>query len=155
MTDTAFQYLVFNIASHYFAANVLQIDDVIRSKKTTEVPLSKINIRGLSNLRGHIVTEIDVAQTLNIKRDTVPEASYSVVTHINQEFYSLAFDGIGDVIEIPADQIDTLPETVQKKWHLVSNGVFQDESNLIVLLDFPLFIKMVSENKDHSLNNVA
>jgi purine-binding chemotaxis protein CheW len=155
MTKTLSQYLVFNIDTHYFAANVLQIDDVIRSKKTTNVPLSKKNITGLSNLRGHIVTEIDVAKTLNIQRSKKPEASYSVVTHIDHEFYSLAFDGIGDVIEIPAEGIDPLPETVQKKWHFVSHGVFQDRNYLIVLLDFPLFIKMITENKSDVMSIVA
>ena len=155
MTSLHTQYLVFNIASHYFAANVLQIDDVIRSKKTTTVPLSRKNITGLSNLRGHIVTEINVEKTLNIKRMNNCDGSYSVVTHIEQEFYSLTFDGIDDVINIPNNKIDPLPETVQKKWHFVSHGVFQDKNNLIVLLDFPLFIKMVSENKDSQVSVIA
>lgn len=145
------QYLIFNIGTHYFASNVLNIDDVIRSGKTTSVPLSKKNIRGLSNLRGHIVTEIDVAKTLNIVRDEKPKESYSVVTHINNEFYSLTFDGIGDVIEIKSDSIDPLPETVNKKWHNVSNGVFQSEDNLLVILDFLLFIEIVSEEKQEAV----
>lgn len=141
------QYLVFNIGSHYFAANVLNIDDVIRSGKTTYVPLSKPNIRGLSNLRGHIVTEIDVAKTLNIIRHEKQKESYSVVTHIKNEFFSLTFDGIGDVIEIKSDKVDPLPETVNKKWHSVSKGVYQAEEHLIVILDFPLFIQVVSETE--------
>ena len=87
------QYLVLNIGEHHFAANVANIEDVIKSRKTTPVPLSKPNITGLLNLRGHIVTEIDVAMTLDIQRPPPADGGLAVVIMLDDEFYSLTFDG--------------------------------------------------------------
>ena len=95
------QYLILNIGAHSFAVPVMNIQDVIKSINKTPVPLSKANINGLLNLRGHIVTEIDVAKTLGIEgRKHDSKNDFAVVVDIKDEFYSFAFDGIGDVIEI-------------------------------------------------------
>jgi len=134
------QYLILNIGEHYFAADVHHIEDVIRCRKTTPVPLSKKNITGVLNLRGHIVTEIDVAITLDIKSDNTQK--YIIVICVESEFYSLSFDGIGDVINIEENDILPVPETVEKKWHHVAKGIYRDPNNLFVLLDLSLFIDM-------------
>jgi chemotaxis signal transduction protein len=79
------QYLVLNIGAHYFAADVSHIEDVIKSRKTTAVPLSKGNIKGVLNLRGHIVTEVNVAKTLNIKEKNIEKNRHHYIVVINTE----------------------------------------------------------------------
>ena len=141
------QYLILNIDDHNFAAKVSNIEDVIQLSKTTPVPLSKDTIGGLLNLRGHIVTEIDVSKTLGI--DTEVKDGYAVViTTPQDEFYSLSFEGIGDVIEIGFSDIEPLPETVQKSWHSVSKGVYRNDDQLIVILDLDMFIDHLIDDED-------
>ena len=112
------EYLILNIGQHHFAANVSNIQDVIRSGNKTPVPLAKKSIGGLLNLRGHIVTEINVSETLGIKKET--DTGFSIVINNNDELYSLPFDGIGDVIDVSASDIEPLPETIQRSWHQVA-----------------------------------
>jgi purine-binding chemotaxis protein CheW len=149
--NTGNQYLVLNIGEHYFAANVSNIEDVIKRRKTTPVPLSKPNITGLLNLRGHIVTEIDVAMSLGIDRKLGPEDGMAVVITVDDEFYSLAFEGVGDVLTIEASEIDPLPETVQKSWHQVTRGVKQLDDKFLVLLDLVLLIDVLRNENEEAI----
>ena len=144
------QFLILNIGPHNFAVNVYNIQDVIRQRATTPVPLSKDNINGLMNLRGHIVTEINVAHSMKIIEHEVQKDGFAVVTMIEDEFYSLLFGGIGDVIEIKPEQIDPLPETIQKSWHQVSAGVHQLSDRLLVILDLKTLVDIFVKNPDTS-----
>lgn len=148
--DGSSQFLILNIGQHHFAADVRHIQDVIKRRQTTRVPLAKRHIVGLLNLRGHIVTEISVARTLGIK-ETVMAAGegFTVVINRNEELYSLLFDGIGDVIEISPSEIEPLPETVERRWHQISKGVYRQEEKLLVILDFALLMGLMSD-EEHS-----
>lgn len=144
------QFLILNIGPHHFAADVRHIQDVIKRRQTTRVPLAKPHIVGLLNLRGHIVTEISVARTLGIKeRKMAAGEGFTVVINRNEELYSLLFDGIGDVIEINPSDIEPLPETVERRWHQISRGVHRLEDKLLVILDFSLLMGLMAE-EDHS-----
>lgn len=149
------KYLVLNIGTHYFAANVHEIEDVIRTIRTTPVPLAKDNIKGLLNLRGHIVTEINVSKILGIENISKNPNAYTVVVIIKGEFYSLSFEGIGDVIEIKPTEIHPLPDTVEKKWHYVSKGVHRLPEHLLVLLDLNLLIDVITKTDNPAAVDVA
>lgn len=139
---TALKALIVNIGHHYFGAIIDNIQDVIQRNPTTPVPLAPDNIIGLLNLRGHIVTEIDVARTLgigDIGQDTMKNG-YAIVISKENEMYSLVFEDVGDVIDIPAAQIEKLPETIERKWFSVSRGVYRMGKRLVVLLDFNMMI---------------
>lgn len=137
--------LVVNIGSHYFGAPIHEIHDVIQRQKTTPVPLAHDNIIGLLNLRGHIVTELDMARTLDIAQQDSQdiESQYSAVIHYKDELYSLVFDGIGDVIDIQPDSIEALPETVNAGWFSLSKGVYRMDDKLLVILDLNGLIEHV------------
>ncbi len=147
--DDIIRVLIVNICDHYFGAPINEIHDVIRSQKTTFVPLTKPNIVGLLNLRGHIVTEIDMVKTLGIDVDSDEPAKreYSLVVNHNGELYSLVFDNIGDVIDISSTAIERLPETVNHQWASMSRGVYGLPDKLLVILDFKAII---SELTTHS-----
>lgn len=121
------------------------MQDVIKLSKKTPVPLSQKNISGLLNLRGHIVTEINVSQTLGLKEKV--KSGFAVVINRDDELYSLAFEGIGDVIEISFSEIEPLPETVQKNWHQLAKGVYRMGDKLIVILDLELFVDLLIDKE--------
>jgi purine-binding chemotaxis protein CheW len=134
--------LITNIGDHYFGAAIDEIHDVIQRQRTTQVPLTRPNIIGLLNLRGHIVTEIDMAKTLEIDvdLDNQKQGEYSIVISYENELYSLAFDGIGDVINIQNTAIEHLPETINRRWHSMSKGVYRLPDKLLVILDLKTII---------------
>lgn len=141
VSDT-FKILVVNIGGHYFGAPIENIQDVIQRNPTTPVPLTTSNIIGLLNLRGHIVTEIDVAYTLGImdRHKLMGSAGYSIVINRGGEMYSLVFEGIGDVVDVSKSDIEKLPDTVSRRWVSISRGVCRMGDKLVVLLDFNLMI---------------
>ncbi len=149
------QYLVLNIGPHYFAVNVQNIEDVMKGGKTTPVPLSKNNINGLLNLRGHIVTEINVAKTLNINSPSENTVFFNVVINVKNEFYSLSFEGIGDVINILPDDIQNLPETVQKEWRYITKGVHRLPEHILVILDLNLLIETITKKDNFNSSDAA
>ena len=139
--------LIVNIGGHYFGAGIADIHDVIQRQPTTPVPHAQPNIIGLLNLRGHIVTEIDMAKTLGIECDAPEEKTgeYSIVTSHNGELYSMVFDGIGDVIDISHNNIEGLPETVNRKWFSMTTGVYRMPDRLLVMLDLGALIGQIAE----------
>lgn len=134
--------LVANIGDHYFGLTIDNIQDVIKCSPTTHVPLAPDNIVGLLNLRGHIVTEIDIAKTLAVESEVRKrtEECFSVVINKNNEMYSLVFEGVGDVVDISESEIEALPFTINKKWFSLSKGVYRMDDVLLVILDFDLLI---------------
>lgn len=138
--------VIVNIGNHYFGAVIDNVQDIIQRNPTTPVPLTDDKVIGLLNLRGHIVTEIDVARTLNIhySPDFEKDGGYSIVINRNGEMYSLVFEGIGDVIDIPTDDVEKLPDTINSEWIEISRGVYRMEGRLVVLLDFDLLIKHIT-----------
>ncbi len=148
--EADYKVLVLNIGDNYFGALIDTIEDVIKRIPTTPIPLAPDHIIGLLNLRGSIVTEIDVAKTLDIQNavKTTAKDGYSVVINHNGEMYSLVFDGVGDVIEVPRASVEKLPDTINPKWFTVSKGVHRYHKQLIILLDFTLLINhLISAQK--------
>ena len=130
--------LIVHIGDYYFGAPIHAIQDVIQRSPTTPVPMAPGNIIGLLNLRGHIVTEIDVARTLGLDAEALRQSDkgYSVVINRNDEMYSLVFEGIGDVIDVTSDAIERIPDTVSRAWLDLTQGVFRMKEKLVVVLDF-------------------
>lgn len=145
--------LIVNIGPYYFGAPIDRIQDVIQRNPTTPVPLAPENIIGLLNLRGHIVTEIDVARTLGIQARSLHDSNhgYSIVINFDGEMYSLVFEGIGDVIDIPTDQIEKIPDTVERSWLELTNGVIRMGAQLVILLDFDRLIRHLTPEPENMI----
>jgi purine-binding chemotaxis protein CheW len=130
--------LIVNIGEHYFAAPIDNIQDVILRSPTTKVPLASKHVVGLLNLRGHVVTEINVAYTLGIEDDCDlrDNKGYSIVINTHDEMFSMVFEGVGDVIDIPAADIEQLPDNSNADWISMTQGIYRTAERLIVVLDF-------------------
>jgi purine-binding chemotaxis protein CheW len=138
--------LIINIGDHYFGTPIHEIQDVIQRQKTTQVPLTQNSIIGLLNLRGHIVTEVNMATALNIPSAVETERKYSIVIGQKGELYSLAIDDIGDVIDVQSSSIETIPETIDRSWINVSKGVIRLPEKLVVILNLEALITRLTQN---------
>ncbi len=145
ITEKSIKILTASIGNHTFGISINDIQDVIKCSPTTHVPLAPDNIVGLLNLRGHIVTEINIAKTLEIELEMKKpiEECYSIVINKNNEMYSLVFEEIGDVIDIDESKMETLPFTINKKWLTLSKGVYRLEHTLLIILDFDMLIDTI------------
>lgn len=128
-------YLTIVIAGQRFGIPVLQVQDVLREQRVTRIPLAAPEIAGSLNLRGRIVTAIDVRKRLNIPPREGKPVTMSVVVEHEEELYSLIIDSVGEVITLEENQFEKNPGTLDPSWHDISLGIYQLDGELMVVMD--------------------
>ena len=130
------EYLVVYIAGQMFGIPVLQIQDVLGEQKVTPVPLAPPEVSGALNLRGRIVTAINVRKRLGLEQECDKDnKSMSVVVENGDELYSLIIDKVGDVLVLGSDTFETTPNTLDGAWRDVAMGIHRLEDQLMVVMD--------------------
>ena len=99
------QYCTFYLDGHYFGVDVLKVQEVIRYQEMTRVPLAPPVVRGLINLRGQIVTAIDLRRRLDLPDRPADQLPVNVVVQTDDGAVSLLVDEIGDVLRGPGDGV--------------------------------------------------
>ncbi len=137
---TAQLYATFRLGSSYFGIDALQVQEVARAQPMSPVPLAPPEVRGLINLRGQIVTALDVGQRLGLP--PTPQARLAglmnVVVSTADGPVSLLVDDISEVLEIPPHEIGAVPETLQHIDRDLVLGIHERPDELLVLLDVHL-----------------
>lgn len=129
-------YLTIIIAGQMFGIPVLQIQDVLGPQKVTRIPLAPPEVAGSLNLRGRIVTAIDVRRRLGLEAAEAGKSrNMSVVVEHEGELYSLVIDRVGDVLTLYEKDFESNPPTLDSIWRGVSLGVYRLEKELLVILD--------------------
>jgi purine-binding chemotaxis protein CheW len=123
------------IEGHLFGIPVLTVQDVLGVQKITRIPLAPKEIAGSLNLRGRIVTAIDVRLRLDLEPRPPEEKAMSVVVDQGGELYSLMVDSVGEVLSLPSAKFERNPPTLDSKWREFSLGIYRLEENLLVVLD--------------------
>jgi purine-binding chemotaxis protein CheW len=106
------QFATFYLGDLFFGVEVRQVQEVIRFQEMTPVPLAPSVIQGLINLRGQIVTAIDLRRRLELPERPADELPMNVVVRTIDGAVSLLVDEIGDVLEVSSDGFERPPETV-------------------------------------------
>ena len=118
-----------------FGVEVLSVQEVLRFQPMTRVPLAASTVRGLINLRGQIVTAIDVRARLGLPRLSDAQEPMNVVLSTKDGVVSLLVDEIGDVLEVDRSEFERAPATLPALLHDVVLGVYKLERRLLLLLD--------------------
>jgi purine-binding chemotaxis protein CheW len=134
MTDSK-QFCTFFLNGLFFGVEVLKVQEVIRFQQMTGVPLASATIRGLINLRGQIVTAIDLRHRLELPPRTGEEQPMNVVVRSDDGAVSLLVDEIGDVVEIKDDVYERPPETLRGVARELVTGVYKLKERLLLILD--------------------
>lgn len=125
----------FSLAGHAFGVPVAQVQEVIRSLDITPVPLAPPAVRGMLNLRGQIVTAIDLRRRLHLANRGPEDQPMHVVVPTPDGPVSLLVDDVGDVIEVAKDAAEPPPETIDPGARLMVEGVYQLPDWLLLVLD--------------------
>jgi len=132
------EFLTITIADQLFGIPVLQVQDVLGEQKVTRVPLAPRAIAGSLNLRGRIVTAVDVRNCLGLPvNDKMSAHPMSVVVENQGELYSLMIDRVGDVMSLATRDYESNPATLDPLWKSVSQGIYRLKDTLLVVLDVP------------------
>ena len=127
------EFVTMTIADQLFGIPVLTVQDVLGPQKITRVPLAPDEVAGVLNLRGKIVTAIDVRKALGVPAGN--GESMSVVVEHEDEAYSLLIDKVGEVLKLPRDRYEKNPATLDPRWRNISNGIYRLDGDLLVVLD--------------------
>jgi purine-binding chemotaxis protein CheW len=133
--STANQYCTFYVDGLFFGVEVLRVQEVIRFQEMTPVPLASNVVSGLINLRGQIVTAIDLRRRLALADRDPAELPMNVVIRTDDGAVSLLVDQIGDVLEVDADSYERPPETLNGVARQLVLGVYKLKDQLLLILD--------------------
>lgn len=125
----------FYLDNYFFGLDVSQIQEVIRYHEMTEVPLADKTISGLINLRGQIVTAIDMRKRLDLPNISAGQKPTNIIVRTDDGAVSLWVDDIGDVIDLAADTFELPPENLEGEIRNVLKEVCKFENNLLLILD--------------------
>ena len=129
------QYCTFFVDGHYFGLDVRKVQEIIRYQEMTSVPLAPPEVRGLINLRGQIVTAIDLRRRLELHERRADELPVNVIVHTDDGAVSLLVDEIGDVLEVSEKAFERPPETLQGPARELIRGAYKLEDGLLLILD--------------------
>jgi purine-binding chemotaxis protein CheW len=134
-SDDQRQYVSIVIDGQLFGIPVLIVHDVLGPQRITRIPLAPPEVAGSLNLRGRIVTAIDVRLCLGLDKRPADNPGMSVVVDHGGEFYSLIVDNVGEVLTLPAASMERNPATLDPRWREISNGIYRLDDQLLVVLD--------------------
>lgn len=131
-------FLTIHVGGQIFGIPILQVQDVLGDIKVTRIPLAPPQVCGALNLRGRIVTAIDVRKCLGLPASTeaTKERMSVVVTH-DDELFSLVIDSVGDVLTLKDKEYEPNPATLDITWKAVSLGIYRLDGKIMVVLDIP------------------
>lgn len=136
------QYCTFHLGDLFMGVEVRHVQEVLRYQKMTRVPLAATVVEGLINLRGQIVTAIDLRRRIGLMDRAAGQLPMNVVVRDADGIVSLLVDEIGDVLEVEENEIQPPPSTVRGVAHDLIQGVFKLESRLLLLLDVEQMFKV-------------
>jgi purine-binding chemotaxis protein CheW len=135
VTQTSGQFSTFFVAGLFFGVDVLRVQEVLRFQQMTHVPKAPEVIEGLINLRGQIVTAIDLRRRLGLPPRTGDELPTNVVVRTDDGPVSLLVDEIGDVLDMDAATYEPPPENLDPAARDIIRGVYKLKDRLLLVLD--------------------
>lgn len=129
------QFCTFYLDKLLFGVEVGKVQEVIRYQEMTRVPLASPVVRGLINLRGQIVTALDLRRRLELPDRAADKLPMNVVVRSGEEAVSLLVDEIGDVLEVEESSFAPPPETLQGEARKLIRGTYKLKDRLLLTLD--------------------
>jgi purine-binding chemotaxis protein CheW len=129
------QFSTFIVDRLLFGVEVEKVQEVIRYQEMTRVPLAPPVVKGLINLRGQIVTAVDLRRRLELHERATAELPMNVVVRHDDGAVSLLVDEIGDVLEVEEENFEPPPETLDSQARKLIRGVYKLSDRLMHVLD--------------------
>jgi len=129
------QMCTFQLASLFFGLEVHRVQEVLKYRELTQVPLAPNEVRGLINLRGQIVTAIDLRRRLCLPERQECEMPMNIVVRSHEGLVSLLVDEIREVLSVSDEQFEPPPETLNGNIRNLLSGVYKLDDHLLLRLD--------------------
>jgi purine-binding chemotaxis protein CheW len=128
-------YVTMSVDKQMLGIEVRHVRDVLREQAITPIPLAPLEVAGSLNLRGRIVTVIDLRKRLQMPPRSGDVRPSFVVVDYRGELYSLMVDNVGEVLTSSLANIEKTPANISAQWKDIATGIYKLENELIVLVD--------------------
>jgi len=131
------QVVIFKVNDEQFAVEASKVQSINDMMEITKVPKSEIYIKGLINLRGNIISLLDINLLLDIEKGTLTQENI-IILNLDEESVGVTVDQVDEVLEIEEDVIEKV-ETDNKKGYI--KGVINFKDRIVTLIDIEKLIK--------------
>ena len=128
------EFVTASIGGQWFGIKVLTVQDVLGPQRLARIPLAPPQVAGALNMRGRIVTAVDLRVSLGLP-EAEREKQMSIVVDHKGELYSLLIDEVGEVLALDAERLEPNPPTLMPAWRDVSSGIYRLDGQLMVVLE--------------------
>src|SRR3954471_23660511 len=128
-------FVILTVADQLCGVPVLGVRDILGEQTITRIPLAPREVAGSLNLRGRIVTAIDLRQRLRLEPPPEGAKRMSVVAEQAGELYALLVDQVSEVMSLKASAFERNPPTLPAIWAQFSSGIYRLDNRLLVVLD--------------------
>ncbi|MFZ4125040.1 MAG: chemotaxis protein CheW [Rickettsiales bacterium] len=129
------EFVTLRLNHQLFGISVMAVQDVLRKQPISPVPLAPHIVAGSLNLRGRIVTAIDLRKRLSMEDYPDHDAMMKVVVEYQHELFAFMVDSVGDVLTLEMSECEKPPSNMEESWRSVAAGVFKLQNELLVVLD--------------------
>ena len=136
------EFVTFQVDGQWLGVPVATVQEVLLAQRMAVVPLAPAEVAGFLNLRGQIVTALDLRTRLDMPGEPRLTDAMNVVVRHDNELFSLLVDDVGDVLAIDADQLEPVPLTLDAGWRAVSSGIVRRDTNLLAVLDVGALLRL-------------
>ena len=146
MNDTQLSdYVTFTTAEQIFGLPIDCVQDVFKPSRITRVPLAGPEIAGVLNLRGRIVTVVNMRARLGLPKNEDGKPAMAVGVDLRGESYGLLIDQIGEVLKLPDDSREENPVNLDPRMAKLAGGVHRLDGQLMVVLDVDRVLEIVPD----------
>ena len=138
------QFCTFYLDGLLFGLEVQKVQEVIRHQPITLVPLASAVVHGLINLRGQIVTALDMRERLELAVRPEAMVPMNVVVRTADGLLSLLVDAIGEVVEVEEDAFERPPEMIRGVTRELIRGVYKLSERLLIVLDLESLVNLAA-----------
>jgi purine-binding chemotaxis protein CheW len=146
------QYCTFSVAGLYLGVEVSRVQEVVRHQSMTRVPLAPPEIRGLINLRGQIVTAIDLRRRLRLPEADAAARTMNVLLQTADGVVSLVVDDIHDVVEVDEGTLEQPPTTLGAAARELVTAASKQHQKLLLILHVENAVTLDHANRGLELN---
>src|SRR5215831_15637952 len=133
--QTGGRFSTFYLGDLFFGVDVLRVQEVLRFQQMKRVPQAPAVIEGLINLRGQIVTAVDMRRRLGLAQRRPGQTPMNMVIRLDDGAASLLVDEIGDVVEVGSASFEPVPGNVPREQRELILGVYKLDGRLLLALD--------------------
>ncbi|MEO6381393.1 MAG: chemotaxis protein CheW [Nitrobacter sp.] len=141
------EYVTTMIGGQLFGLPISRVQDVFMPERLTRVPLASNDVAGVLNLRGRIVTAIDMRARLGLPKEETGRPPMAVGVELRGESYGLLIDSIGEVMKLPDEGREVNPVNLDPRMTEMSAGVHRLDGQLMVVLDVERVLEIVSNKQ--------